>query len=61
MFLTHISRRYHEHAVIQEARKYFPNSYVVRDLDHFAIFRDKLPEKVEKSFDDNDDDLELGE
>jgi len=62
MFLTHISRRYHEHDVIQEARKYFPNSYVVRDLDHFAIFRDRLPEKIDKQpSDDNDDDLELGE
>ena len=61
MFLTHISRRYREHDVIQEARKYFPNSYVVRDLDHFAIFRDKLPEKVDKSADGLDDDLELGE
>jgi ribonuclease Z len=48
MFVTHVSRRYHEHAVIQEARKYFPNSYVVRDLDHFAIFRDKLPQKIDK-------------
>lgn len=48
MFLTHISRRYREYDVIQEARKYFPNSYVVRDLDHFAIFCDKLPQKIDK-------------
>jgi len=57
LFLTHISRRYREYDVIQEARKYFPNSYVVRDLDHFAIFRDKLPQKIELRPSDNDDDL----
>jgi len=62
LFLTHISRRYREYDVIQEARKYFKDSYVVRDLDHFAIFRDKLPEKIELEPDDNlDDDVpELG-
>lgn len=57
LFVTHISRRYREHDVIREARKYFSNSYVVRDLDHFAIFRDKLPEKVEVKSSDDDIDL----
>ena len=47
LFLMHISRRYREFEVIREARKYFPNSFVARDLDHFAIFRDRLPEKIE--------------
>ena len=47
LFLTHVSRRYREFEVIREVRKYFPNSYVARDLDHFAIFRDKLPQKIE--------------
>ena len=37
-FLTHVSRRYREFEVIREVRKFFPNSYVARDLDHFAIF-----------------------
>lgn len=62
LFLTHISRRYREYDVIKEARKYFENSYVVRDLDHFAVFRDKLPHKIELEPDDNlEDDLpELG-
>lgn len=50
LFLTHISRRYREYEVIEELRKYFPNSYVPRDLDHFAIFRDKLPQKVRREF-----------
>ena len=47
LFLTHVSRRYREFEVINEVREYFPDSYVVRDLDHFAIFRDKLPQKVQ--------------
>ena len=63
LFLTHISRRYREFEVIAEARKYFPNSYVARDLDHFAIFRDKLPKKLRRQFQPStDDDLpEAGE
>ena len=50
LFLTHISRRYREFEVIAEARKHFHNSYVARDLDHFAIFRDKLPKKLRRQF-----------
>lgn len=45
LFLTHISRRYRERDVITEARAIFPNTYVVRDLDHFVIYRDKPAEK----------------
>jgi len=52
LFLTHISRRYREYDVIKEARKYFTDSYVVRDLDHFSVFRDKLPVKIELEPDD---------
>ena len=48
LFLTHVSRRYREFEVIEEARKHFPDSYVPRDLDHFAIFRDKLPKKLRR-------------
>lgn len=57
LFLTHVSRRYREYDVIQEARKYFPDSYVVRDLDHFAVFKDKLPIKIDTKASDEDDDL----
>ncbi len=58
LFLTHVSRRYREYEVINEVRKYFPNSYVARDLDHFAIFRDKLPQKIQRDFSGAaDDDL----
>ena len=47
LFLTHISRRYRERDVIREARRYFPQTYVARDLDHFAIYRDKSPKKLD--------------
>ncbi|HLF90854.1 MAG TPA: ribonuclease Z [Anaerolineales bacterium] len=39
LLLTHISRRYRERDVIEEARSVFPNSYVVRDFDHFQVKR----------------------
>ncbi|NUM43506.1 MAG: ribonuclease Z [Anaerolineales bacterium] len=41
LFLTHISRRYRERDVIEEARAIFPATYVVRDFDHFQIKRDE--------------------
>jgi len=40
LILTHLSRRYYEREVIQEARAIFPNTYVARDFDHFQITRD---------------------
>ena len=63
LFLTHVSRRYREFEVIREVRKYFPDSYVVRDLDHFAVFRDRLPVKLEPGSreTENDDLPETGE
>ena len=63
LFLTHVSRRYREFEVIEEGRKYFPDSYVPRDLDHFAIFRDKAPRKLRRDFAvaDEDDLPERGE
>lgn len=58
LFLTHVSRRYREFEVINEARQTFPHSYVVRDLDHFAVFRDKLPQKIKMNFQrDGDENL----
>ena len=61
LFLTHVSRRYREFEVINEARKHFPNSYVVRDLDHFAVFRDRRPKKLDPaSSEERADDLPEG-
>ena len=51
LFLTHVSRRYREHEVIGEARRHFPDSYVARDLDQFAVYRDKMPQKLRRQFD----------
>ncbi len=40
LILTHISRRYFERDIRQEAQAIFPNTYVARDFDHFQISRD---------------------
>lgn len=39
LYLTHISRRYREKDVVEEARSIFPDSTVARDFDHFQIKR----------------------
>lgn len=40
LILTHLSRRYRERDIRNEARTIFPDTYVARDLDHFVINRD---------------------
>ena len=40
LFLTHISRRYREKDVENEARKIFPNTFVAWDFDNYMIKRD---------------------
>jgi ribonuclease Z len=42
LILTHVSRRYREADVIDEARRVFPNTHVARDFDHYAVRRDGL-------------------
>lgn len=39
LILTHLSRRYFERDVRQEARAIFPGAYVARDFDRFQISR----------------------
>jgi ribonuclease Z len=39
LYLTHISRRYRERQILEEAQSYFPNVTVARDLDRFEIRR----------------------
>jgi ribonuclease Z len=46
LILTHLSRRYREARVIEEARSVFANSFVARDLDHYLVRRDKPLEKL---------------
>ena len=45
--LTHVSRRYRERDIIDEARAVFPNTYVVRDFDHFVTRRGQPVYKVD--------------
>ena len=42
LLLTHISRRYRERDVVEEARSVFPNTYVVRDFDAFQVKRGEV-------------------
>lgn len=48
LFLTHISRRYRERDIIEEARATFPSAVVVRDFDHFQIRGGEPAERVER-------------
>jgi ribonuclease Z len=47
LILHHISRRYSEREILDEARPIFPETIVARDLDHFQIRRDMPLIKVE--------------
>lgn len=40
LILTHLSRRYFERDVRNEAQAIFPNTYIARDFDHFRITRE---------------------
>jgi ribonuclease Z len=48
LILYHLSRRYSEREVLDEARPIFPNTIVARDLDHLQIRRDAPLAKVER-------------
>ncbi|MEL6152002.1 MAG: ribonuclease Z [Chloroflexota bacterium] len=39
LIINHVSRRYRERDIIDEARAIFPNAYVARDFDHYAVRR----------------------
>jgi ribonuclease Z len=41
LYLTHLSRRYREREVLEEAQKIFPNTTVARDFDHFKVLREE--------------------
>ncbi|MBL8147968.1 MAG: hypothetical protein JNL34_16435, partial [Anaerolineae bacterium] len=46
LILSHISRRYRESRIVEEARRVFPESFVARDLDHYQVRRDKPLQKL---------------
>jgi ribonuclease Z len=39
LVLTHVSRRYREAEILEEARSIFPQTVVARDYDHFHVLR----------------------
>ncbi len=39
LVLTHISRRYREAQIVEEAQSIFPETVVARDFDHFRVLR----------------------
>lgn len=41
LYLTHLSRRYRTHEVVQEARAIFPNTTVVQDFDRVKVVKKK--------------------
>ncbi|GAB1422022.1 ribonuclease Z [Anaerolineales bacterium] len=51
LLLTHISRRYSERIIEQDAQAIFPQSYVVRDFDHYIVRNGQPLEKLISSHD----------
>jgi ribonuclease Z len=41
LYLTHLSRRYRERDVLDEAKQIFPNTIVTRDFDQFKVMKEK--------------------
>jgi len=61
LLITHVSRRYRERDLIQEAREHLPSSFIVRDFDRFAITKDRPVHKIETPIDPVDIDLDAEE
>jgi ribonuclease Z len=55
LLLTHLSRRYRDRAVLDEALAIFPNAIVVRDFDHFQVKRGGVLERVAQVEDTGED------
>ena len=45
LYLTHVSRRYRERDVLEEAQRIFPATVVARDFDHYMVMKEKDREK----------------
>jgi ribonuclease Z len=48
LVLHHISRRYTQREILDEATPIFPNTTVARDLDHFQVRRDAPLARVKR-------------
>ena len=48
LYLTHVSRRYRERDVLEEAQRIFPATIVARDFDHYTVVKDKEKEKEKR-------------
>ena len=46
LLLTHLSRRYRERDIVNEAQRDFPNAFVVRDFDHYVVAKDRPVRKI---------------
>lgn len=46
LILTHVSRRYRERDIKQEARAIFPATLLTRDFDHYIMHRDRPVERI---------------
>jgi ribonuclease Z len=57
LLLNHVSRRYRERDIIAEARSVFPDTYVVRDFDHFEIRRGQTAQKKVVALSETEEDL----
>ena len=45
LYLTHLSRRYRERDVLEEAQRIFPATIVARDFDHYLVMKEKEKER----------------
>jgi len=45
LYLTHVSRRYRERDILEEAQRIFPATIVARDFDHYTVTKDKEQDK----------------
>jgi len=45
LYLTHLSRRYRERDILDEAQRIFPATIVARDFDHYVVSKDRDKEK----------------
>jgi ribonuclease Z len=41
LYLTHVSRRYRERDILEEAQRIFPATVVARDFDHYTVTKEK--------------------